>query len=105
MNWIPYILVIILFVMAIRAKNKLLNHVKNTYPSEWEKMNITKMGVKAQTMLPIFIGNSLKDGFLSKQGDDVLVKLHKLSDMLWLTSHISLGVIILNAITSYFSNL
>ncbi|KMT63730.1 hypothetical protein [Catenovulum maritimum] len=94
MNWISYILILVLFVISVRIEKKLLNHVKNTYPSEWETMNVTKMGVKAYSILPSLIGNSLKTGFLSQQDDDVLVKLHKLNNFSWLISFIFLLVTI-----------
>jgi hypothetical protein len=54
----------------------LFSHVKNIYPDEWEKFNITKMGVKPYQVLPELLENSIKQGFLSKQNDSLLIKLH-----------------------------
>jgi len=53
----------------------LFSHIKKLYPDEWEKFNITKMGVKPYEVLPELLENSIKQGFLSKQNDSLLAKL------------------------------
>jgi hypothetical protein len=81
MTWIIFltILLIAILIMTLSKENEklLFSHIKNTYPAEWQKFNITKMGVKPYEVLPEVMGNSIKQGFLSQQHDLKLLKLYK----------------------------
>lgn len=73
MTFVP----ILLLILTLMVEYKLRDHIKNNYPEEWAKANESKMGVKASQSRPIFLSDSMRTGYLSKQNDSTLNRLSR----------------------------